>query len=149
MAITVSLPSTVTPLGRAPGTAEPVKFYSPIVADYIDPTTQDYLSLTKGMDPIDAQVLVAMKTVKGSGAAVLEEGNNLKSIRKIEPGTARRVQNDIRAAISKLVTNGDIRIVEIDTETRAGQQQVDARVDYENLRARVPGRVSIKAVITS
>jgi hypothetical protein len=149
MAITVSLPSTVTPLGRAPGEAEPFTTFSPITADYIDPTTQEYLSLTKGMDPIDAQVLIAIKTIKGSGAAVLEDGSGLRNIRKITRDVVQRVQAEVRSALRRLVANRDIRIDQIPVTVLKGSQQVDLRIDYFNLRAREPGRTSIKAVITS
>lgn len=149
MAITVSLPSTVTPLGRAPSVTEPYTTYSPITADYIDPTTQEYLSLTKGMDPIDAQVLIALKTIRGSGAAVMEDGHRLKDIRKITRDVVMRVQAEVRNTLGLLVRNRDIRIDTIEVTVRKGSQQVDLQLDYYNLRAREPGRTSIKAVITS
>ena len=102
----VPQPTTVNPLGffvRAPGA---LGIPSPLVPDNIDPATRDFPSLFIGLDVIDAQVILALSTVRASGAAVQEDG-----IDDLPPKMEASLQNDlegaVRTALGRLIRNGD------------------------------------------
>jgi hypothetical protein len=81
--ITASLPSTVGPIGGAVSQTDPLLGPSNLLADYIDPGTKEYLSLTRGMDPIDAQALIALSYIRAAGPATEQDGNKLRDIKKM------------------------------------------------------------------
>jgi hypothetical protein len=147
MAVLVALPSTVTPLGGAVTATLPIETYSPICADLIDPATGDFASMTSGLDPVDAQVVIALNTVRGSGACVVEDGNDLASIRKIRDTVRREIESEVRVAFKRLLDAGDIRLESFAFEVRKGDQYVGVTIEYTNLRAR--GRRAVTLVITN
>lgn len=103
-----------------------------ILADAIDPETHDYLSIDRGQDPIDAQVILALKTVRGSGAAVTDTGNQFTSIGKLDDSAEAAFRREAEIALSLLVTNRDIRIDSI--EVLVQDDFAEVTVTYENLR---------------
>lgn len=143
MTVSVSLPSTLTALGDAVTMTQPAITDNPITADFIDPATGDYASMTKGLNPIDAQVILAMSTVRGSGAAVMEDGCNLASIDKIRNTIRREVESEVRFALRRLIQNHDIAIVRFEVEPNQSATQVDVVLDYQNLRARTVNAVAL------
>jgi hypothetical protein len=135
MTVQVSLPSTVSPLGSAVTATLPAVTNSPITADYIDPKTGDYASMVKGLDAIDAQVILAMNTVKGSGAAVMEEGCNLEDIQHILDTVRREIQSEVKVAFKRLIDNHDIRLGAFSFDVQPENQYVATEVEYQNLRS--------------
>jgi phage baseplate assembly protein W len=147
MTVSVALPSTVGPIGSSVAVTSPVMTFSPITADYIDPATGDYASMTSGLHPIDAQVILAMSTVKGSGTAVMDLGCNLEKIRKIRDTVKREIESEVRVALKRLIDNGDIRLGTFTYDVQSNNQYVGMVVNYVNLRA--SGRRSVALVITN
>jgi hypothetical protein len=112
---------------------------SPLLADNIDPETNDFASLFTGMNVIDAQVIVACTYRRGTGAAILEDGISLTS-RKITASTKREIEADVRIALGRLIRNADIRLVSVDfgeddEGIDPGNQTTNFLVKYVNLRA--------------
>ena len=129
----VAIVSTTAPLGTftVPGT---LRQSSPLLADNIDPLTRDFASLTKGLDPVDAQVQVALGCVRDSGPSI--QGVGLPPPpRKITEGSEEVMRSQVQTALRTLVRNGDIRLKTIVVNIQAGAQQVDGYVEYQNLRA--------------
>ena len=135
MPVSVALPSTIGPIGSSVAVTFPVKTESPITADYIDPMTGDYASMIYGLDPIDAQVIRLMNTVRGSGAVVMEEGCNLENIRKIRETVRREIESEVRVALKQLLKNRDIRLGAFSFDVQPSNQYVGVVVNYQNLRA--------------
>lgn len=127
--------TTVNPIGffiRAPAALGPP---SPVLADNIDPETRDHADLFVGADVIDAQVLVALTTIRGSGPSVEEVGIE-PSPTKMTASLENEITSDVRNALAALVKNGDIRIVAITFDfVDETNQAAQARVEYRNLRA--------------
>ena len=147
MTVTVALPSTVSPLGSAVSQTLPAVTDNPITADFIDPATGDFASMVQGLNPIDAQVILSLSTVRGSGAAVMEEGNSLMGIDKIRPTVQREVQSEVRFALRRLTANRDIRIESFEIEADRANAQVNVVLNYTNLRAQSLNAVAL--VITN
>jgi hypothetical protein len=144
--VTVALPSTVGPIGLSVSVTLPVITFSPITADYIDPATGDYASMTSGLNPVDAQVVLAMSTIRGSGAAVMESGCNLSNVKKIRETVQREIMSEVRVALKLLIDNGDIRLGTFVFDVQPSNQYVGAVINYQNLRS--GGTRSIGLVIT-
>jgi hypothetical protein len=131
----------IPPAGLSPaGFFVPLTFAAPseppgILADAVDPETREYLSIVRGIDPIDEQVLIALTLKRGSGAAVTDEGQDFASIRKMDESTATLIDTETRRALSRLVTQADIRIRKITPLADANDDWAEVVVEYENLRA--------------
>ena len=134
--MTVPLPSSLSPVGSAISTPAGLGPPSPLLADNIDPQTGDFASLFVGIDPIDAQVINAVKIVRGSGASVTEDGMRLVDIRKIKDDTEDDIRNEVRRALSRLIQNQDIRFSGTKFDyIEKGSQFIQIRVQWVNLRS--------------
>ena len=129
-------PSTTSALGGALPTVG-VQLAPPVIlADYISPDTRDFVSMLETLDQIDAQVLIAITTKRGSGAAVMDVGHKLHEIRKIRESIQTDITAGIKLALKRLVTNGDITMKPIEFLTvDPGSQQVDFMVKWVNRRS--------------
>jgi len=117
---------------------------SPLLADNIDPVTRDFRNLFEGLDPIDAAVQVAVTTMKGSGACVMNVGLSL-SRTKMTADFKAVIEADIRQAVQHLVKRRDIQITAITWgvdatgkptgEVDESNQTAQANLHYINLRA--------------
>lgn len=135
----IVIPFTGSEIGffiRSPGSlGDP----SPTLADNIDPEKNDFASLFTGMNVIDAQVVVAVTYVRGSGSAIMEDGIKFTS-RKITSSIKREVSANVLTALGRLIANGDIlfRGVEFGTDDEGidpSNQTVNVLINYVNLRA--------------
>ena len=107
---------------------------SPLLADNVDPATRDFADLFVGMDPVDAQVLVALTTIRGSGAAVENDGVPAAP-RKMTDALARELEGDARLALRRLVEFGDVQIISAAPDVVDDSVQfAQMRVSYHNLR---------------
>ena len=139
MAITVTVPKVGTaPLGffvASPGALAPP---SPFLADNIDPRTHDFVSLTTGIDPIDAQVLGALTVLRDSGASVIDSGLRITDT-KILADIELTLSSSVSEALSTLTSSRDIQLVAVDFEDGGGvdeeNQTVNYAVKWVNLRA--------------
>lgn len=134
--------STLFPIGFGVSQPRDLAPSSPLLADYIDPTTNDYVSLFDSLDPIDAAVINALKIVRTSGAAVTQVGNRFRLLRKITNSIEREIQNLVQEALQTLIRNGDIAYQGTDILRKdLGGGQIDIRITWRNLRSFV-GAVS-------
>ncbi|MEA3225142.1 MAG: hypothetical protein U9Q07_04265 [Planctomycetota bacterium] len=129
-------PSTLTALGGALPTVG-VQAQPPVIlADYIDPDTRDFASMLSTLDQIDAQVVIAITTKRGSGAAVMDVGHKLHEIKKIRESIQTDITAEMTRALKRLVTNGDITMKPIDfLSVDPGTQQVDFMIKWKNKRS--------------
>jgi len=95
--------------------------------------TFEYTSLTRGLHPIDEQVLVALSRIRASGAAVQNDGARFLDVGKLDEGAKTILGSEARTALRRLVTNGDIALVSIKVFIVDDSAEVD--VAYRNLRA--------------
>lgn len=107
-----------------------------ILAYAIDPTTGEYLSISRGMHPIDQQVIIALKVKRRSGAAVMNDGQRFSDIKKVDDTAQARIDSETRTALARLLKNGDIEIISLvpvaDQDTDTGTMSLR----YRNLRAK-------------
>lgn len=129
----------IPPAGLAPaGFFVPQTFAAPsdppaILADAVDPQTGEYLSISRGMDPVDQQVLIALTLKKGSGAAVADDGQEFEKIRKVDESSSRLIDAEARRALARLVQQRDIRVRSVLPNSDSDWAEVV--VNYENARA--------------
>lgn len=117
----------------------PAKLADPsvLLCDNIDPKSHDFVSLTTTIDPIDAQVILALKLKRGSGASVFNDGNRLYQVRKMGDSAQSEIKGLVREALSRLIDQRDIQFRGVrfdywDTENQTAQ----ITVQWVNLRAR-------------
>jgi hypothetical protein len=110
---------------------------SVLLADNIDPSTHDFVSLTQTIHHIDAQVIVALKVVRASGPSVLADGNRLREIRKMDEAAQSEAEGLIKEALYRLISRDDIRYKGVEfTQWDSGSQTGEVTVKWINLRAR-------------
>lgn len=109
-----------------------------LLAEDVDPATRDLRSLFTGVDPIDAQVQVALDRVRGSGAAVVEDGMAAPPDKMLD-SLAADLEREARVALSRLVRNGDVRVKRCTVLVDPGHQTAQIIVEYFNLRLDATG----------
>jgi hypothetical protein len=152
-------PFGVHPIGHfVPG--DPTRRLGPagILADKIDPNTNDFLSIVVGDDPIDAQVSVAFRTERRSGAAVMDTGQRFLDIRKLTDDADELIMGEAREALRLLLQREDIELesaaVVRGADAGTGADWAELTVAYINRRSqdrtreeqtfRLPGQKGIQ-----
>jgi len=135
----------IAPAGVSPaGFFAPAVFVSParppaLLADDIalnHPTLADgdFASLLTFVHPVDAAVKTQFRLRLGTGAAVLEDGNKLATIKKVGSATPREVEDEYRRLLKSQVDRGDIAIetVVVETDVNGQSDTVGGFVEYTN-----------------
>jgi hypothetical protein len=136
------MPLVIPPSGVSPaGFFVQATFVDPglppgILADAIDPTTGEYLSIRQGMHPIDAQVLLAMSVERKSGASVMDDGQDFKTVRKVDEQAQSLIEAKTRLILKRLIDNNDIAIIALTAVAAADTQSGYTAFQYRNLRQR-------------
>jgi hypothetical protein len=142
----VILPIAGSPLGIG-AVIEPITQRGdlvPILADKIAIDTNDFESVFEPDDIVDAQVKIAMKTVRGSGVSVINTGHRFDKVEKLDETVPDQLRRETKIALQLLVQNGDISVVRIkvltadeaDGDPGPGFDWAEVQVDYKNLRTR-------------
>lgn len=127
-------PAGTTPIGTTDLTAFRSLPPPPVIrADKIRYRKQQFESLTKDRDPVDAAVIEALWRVRGSGAAVTNTGSRFLDIEKIDSQAATTIEAEARTALRRIIRRGDIIIQKITVET--GPDYAEIIVAYINQRA--------------
>lgn len=101
-----------------------------------DPKTKEYLSISRGMDPIDDQVITAMTVRRASGVAVLDDGNEFSTIESVTEAAPQLIDSVARRALARLVTNGDIAIRTCEGVADPDDDFGELHLRFANLRAK-------------
>jgi len=125
-------PAGVTPAGFF----LPVKFAfsnTPIamLADPIDPATGELLSIERGFDPVDAAVINALRTRRGSGSAVESVGQRFRDATHVTPQLASFMREEVRLALLSLSSSNQIRLESV--EVVEGDDYADVIIEYVNV----------------
>jgi hypothetical protein len=131
-----TIPAAGSPIGffvPSPGVGDAV---TPMLADDINEETHDYNTILTGFDAIDAQVLIALKTFRNSGAAVVEVGQRYRDNSKLTDDIEEIIRSDTRRALHLLITKGDIQLVDngIQVKIYEDAQAAEVEVTYKNMR---------------
>jgi hypothetical protein len=126
-------PAGVFPLGFFDETRRYQLPKAPVIrADKIDPATQEWTSMVKDQDPIDAAVVEALWRVRGSGAAVSDTGARFLDLDKLDDRAPRAIESEARFALRRLVRRGDITLKSVEVST--GPDWAEVEVNYINNR---------------
>ncbi len=129
----------IPPAGVSPaGFFVPVSYTAPgepvgILADAVDPKTGEYLSLERGFDPTDAAVLTALRTVRGSGSAVLEVGQRFQDATHVTAATETFLFQEVELALRHLVRSGQIRLERVVVLADPKTDFAEVAIFYANL----------------
>ena len=124
-----------SPLSSWQPPAPPDVAVAAYVAEDIDPATGEVMSLTSGIDPTDASLITQARTVRASGAAVLEDGHQLDEIENNDDDAPARVTFELKRLLAPFVARREIVVLQLDVE--AGPQDGDtgaAQIVYRNVR---------------
>lgn len=118
-----------------------------LAAESVDQVTKDLKSLTVGADPIDAQVQVAMMTLRRSGAAVISTGQRFQDVRKLDTNAPLLLAQEARTCLARLVASNDISIEGVGVEMDSAGQWAEVTVSYVNKRLAKPRTKQISVTI--
>jgi len=110
----------------------------PILADLMDPTTGDYLSLTKGRSPVDGAIVEGFRVERGSGPAVQNVGHTLREVRHTDASSIAEIQSRVRDGVQHLERAGLARLQKVDVEVTGDLAEVTAWVQDLTLAAQSP-----------
>ena len=119
-----------------------------ILADDIDEATGEVRSIFLGVHPVDAAVKEAFRLEKGTGVAVMDDGQEYRKIRKIGPSTPRQLKDEAERVLQPLVDRGDVEIGIL--LTAAGKPALNASdlgavfLSYTNMRTGRGGKVPLR-----
>lgn len=111
------------------------------LADAIDPSTGDYRSILRGVDPIEAAALEALLVRRKSGSAVREDGMSFADLKKIDDTFESTLRAEIQYAWRRLIDARQIELSSIEIETENDTATV--RIHFVNLVQRQRGDLSI------
>lgn len=95
------------------------------LADAIDPTTGEYRSIQRGVDPTEAAAIELLRVRRKSGSAVQDQGQRFDQIESVDDQLAFRIRSEIEYAWRNLISSGQIRIDEL---------KIDGEGDTANVR---------------
>lgn len=149
----VILPAGLHPIGSDVDDVSELLPPPVIMADGVDERTKDFASFLYGADPIDDQVYIALNTLRGSGAAVIDVGQRFQDIRKLTTNVQILIEQEARTALGRLVAFGDITISRVTVEKDDAGNWAECVVDYINNRLPKPSkrtaRVPLRPEVTS
>ncbi len=144
-------PLPVLPAGTYPaGTGTPTPWAGRTIparflADNIDPQTGEFLDVLDGVDPTDAWITTQLRTARGTGIAVLDEGHNIpptagRQTTVRDTATAIMI-GELQVLLRPLVLAGDITIELHRSEEMDGGDGVASYLIYTNLRTGQKGQL--------
>lgn len=144
----VVLPMGLHRLGLdGPPTYDEIAAPPVLAADSIDQDSKDFTSLTLGADAVDAQVQIAMTTLRRSGAAVIADGQRFQDVRKLDANAAVLLEQEARTCLARLVAANDISIEKVSVVADSSGQWAEVTVDYVNKRLVRPRTKQISVTI--
>jgi hypothetical protein len=118
-----------------------------VAAESINFKTKDVDTLLGGMDPIDQQVQEALGRLRGSGAAVTQDGQRFLDVKKLDDSAPTLLEGEARTALARLVANGDITIESVRVEQDSSGQWGEVFIDLFNNRIPNSKKQTVKAPI--
>lgn len=103
-----------------------------IMADAIDVATGEYLSIERGFDPTDAAFFTAMRTVRGSGSAVENVGQNFADHTHVDAQLEPFMREEVRLASKDLVDSGDLSVTVVSVDP-LGPDGAQTYIEFDNL----------------
>lgn len=126
-------PGGVSPAIPVPAVVAGV-LYDGGLADDIDPKTGELRSMA-GKDPTDDAVLFQLTVKRGSGAAVLEDGQRFEDVKKNDEGAPAALKFEAQRALRVLVERGDVEIESLEVEAGPDKGDLGAvALSVKNLR---------------
>lgn len=108
----------------------------PILADLIDASTGEYLSLEDSATIADGLVVTLLRTQRGSGAAVLEFGQRFSELREVDNEATGLAESMTREALQPARDAGVVDFRSIRSVVNPSDStQVDTTVEYLDMLA--------------
>lgn len=115
-------------------------------ADRIDPTTGEYASVLGGRNAVDAALLTQLRTLRATGAAVLEQGQAFDKIKKNDAAAPASIKFEIDRIFRPFIAANLVKI--LSTTIEAGEDAEDvgaALIVYRNLQTRSDLRLGLSS----
>lgn len=110
---------------------------APIIAEEIDVATGDLASLTTGLAPEDAWVVTQLRCIRGSGAAVEDQGHELGKVELNSDDAAQLLAYEIDRLLRPAVDRGAIEVLSrsvLAGESAPAFDMASIQLEWRNLR---------------
>lgn len=87
-----------------------------MLADPIDPETGELTSVAAYVHPIDAAIAEQFRLWRGTGVAVVDQGQNFRQVELATESAPRELEDEAKRILGPFVQRGEIRIVKLVTE---------------------------------
>lgn len=135
-------PAGAYPVGSIPGALQSgASNVGVFLADAIDPSTGDYRSISRGVDPIEAAALEALLVRRKSGSAVREDGMSFADLKKLDDTFESTLKAEIQYAWRRLIEARQIEFRSLSIETENDTATV--KIYFVNLVQNQRGDLSI------
>lgn len=129
------------PVGIPPENQTSARAPALFLADAVDAVTGDYLSVLRGVDPVEARALEALRVRRGSGSAVMDDGHQLHTLEVIDDKLPVLLRAAIEFAWKRLLDDRLIELVSADVDPEGDTASV--RIVFLNLVSGTDGRFSL------
>ncbi len=133
---------SIPPAGYSPASAFELVGHAeqqdpvPILADAIDAKTGEYTSIEDSATIADGLVTTLIRTVRGSGAAVIEFGQSFRKMRYVDDQSGVLAESLARQALEPAVDAGVVAFASIEgVVNESDPTQVDAVLGYHDMLA--------------
>jgi hypothetical protein len=108
------------------------------LADAIDPSTGEYRSIARGVDPVEAAAIEALRRRRGTGSAIVDDGIKIDDLDLIDDAFVSTLRSEITYAWRRLTSAHQLEIVSIAINTNNDAASVDIRI--RNLSQQAGGK---------
>jgi hypothetical protein len=115
--MTATPPAGAFPVGNPPEPSVVTPNRAQFLADAIDPSTGEYRSISRGVDPVEAAALEALRIHYGSGSAVLNTGNKFREIEVVDDSIVDAIKSEVVFAWRRLIEDRKIELTSVTVET--------------------------------
>ena len=130
------------PVGDPTSTSvEPWPELVAIQADAVDVESRDLRSLDRGVEAVEAQALEALLVRRGSGSAVLEDGQKFHALDRITGDLPRLLRSEVEYAWRRLVRDGLIQLLSVDVDSE--DVAVGVTIRFRNLVSGANGTLAL------
>jgi hypothetical protein len=102
-------------------------------AERINPDTGELESLTVGRDPVQAAVITAARTERGTGGSVQSTGQRFRDVRKLGPTGTELLRTEAQKMFAPLVAQGLARVLNVTITGGDDEASASVVVAWRNL----------------
>lgn len=118
------------------------------LADDVDVGSGELRSITRGAHPVDAWIVTQLRTIRGSGSVVQDDGHLFGQFEIVDDGAQDLAAAEVERLLRPAIERGDVELLTVSVEEFPDADGVAVEVVYRNLRSGAGNRTARASVST-